>query len=607
MKADFDTLDIYWECSRKGTPKRLASWDELYRMTDMAASDTDKCDNPRLLNAKTKEEWQKHTFSCIDIDRPDDGYVEKIMQSDVMKSFPNIIFIQKSYHGKLHIVYQIPETSDWEIAQYFICRYINEFMEWCDDKGIKFTAADKQKIRSAYPNAEKEYDEGDIDLKFASNRCQPVYINSNEIIVNNNYMEWLPERFKPVCVNDLKTYFSFILTKTGIEMCNENQAGYPFYSFDGDNIFSEISKDLAKSLKDIDLYSKKYLSQNESNLLTDSELDSENGLSLYDYFKAVIKEVKSAAKSYYLKSFSTSSLDSENGLSLYEAGFEARKYKSTTIFDRYSNDFQEVSKHIPYCCDTLTLDFQYDGYETMLDNCISVIRNANISYQAKKDEKKLFKPDCDISSGQRFNTLPEFYFTDGDKITGKDVKKYLKQAIKSACLNAAASINLKRGEITDDVLHNYEEYCCPGMVVATVLYWIDNTCDESIDYKTLIEYFSTVKKEFDKINVGVLANKYKSKHGKLETKEDRLIYGREVVLPKKYAAVEKTVIKVIDEAYPSTNDFDVKDIVELLNNYNGVGVQKKRDGKWTAESVNCLFKKKFGGLKKFKLDRLKKL
>ena len=596
MKANLEKLDIKWECSKLGTPKKLTSWDELHRMTEMASEDLSKDMNPRLLNAKKCEDWTHHTFSCIDIDRPDDGYVEKIMQSNVMGRFSNIIFVQKSYHGKLHIVYQLPDTDDFEIAKLYICAYIQEFMDWCEGKiGVKFTAADKRKIRNSYRIAtdspELIYDEGDIDLKFASNKVQPVYINSNEIIANENYREWHEEEFFGIdrwMVFASELYFKYMVTNVGIQLCDEGKVEHPLYSRDADEVFDK---------------SKEKLSELFTNILNDSELDSKKCLSLYK----IIEEVRNVIQDYYVNLFSNIELDGKKGLSLYKAEPEGRKYRCKALFDRYSNDFQEVSKRIPYCCDTLTLDFQYDGYETMLDNCISVIRNTNISYQAKKDEKKLFKPDYDISSGQRFNALPEFYFTDGEKITGKDVKKYLKQAIKSACLNAAASINLKRGEISDEVLSNYEECCCPGMVVATVLYWIDNTCDESIDYKTLIEYFSTVKKDFDEINVGVLANKYKSKHGRLETKEDKLRYGREVVLPKKYAAVEKTVIEVIDEAYPNTNDFEVKDIVELLNNYNGVGVQKKRDGKWTEESVKRIFNKKFGGLKAFKKSRITKI
>lgn len=75
---------------------------------------------------------------------------------------------------------------------------------------------------------------------------------------------------------------------------------------------------------------------------------------------------------------------------------------------------------------------------------------------------------------------------------------------------------------------------------------------------------------------------------------------------KKYKSIDATVIKVIDEVYPKSNDFKLADIVDLLNNYNGVGVPTKRNGKWTLDTVKGFFEK-FGGLKKFKIHRLRKL
>ena len=602
MKANLEKLGIKWECSKLGTPKKLTSWDELYKMVELASEDKSKDMNPRLLNAKKSEDWTNHTFSCIDIDRPDDGYVEKIMQSNVMQSFSNIIFIQKSYSGKLHIVYQIPETDDFEIARLYICSYIQQFIDWCDEKfGIKFTATDKRQIRNSYRIAtsspELIYDEGDIDLKFASNKVQPVYINSNEIIANENYNEWSAERFFDLdvfMIMYVKEYFKYMVTNIGIQLCNEGKAEYPLYSKDADEVFDE---------------SKGMLSELFTNILNDSELDSEKGLSIGT--KKITEIVRNVIEDYYVKLFSNNNLDGEKGLSIGDTIFAGNNKERkgpnndwATLFDIYSTDFQEVKKMVPYCSNSLVLDYSYDSFEGMIDKCSAILSNKNVSYRTMLSNPTLYKPYIDVRDGIRFDRLPKYYFFD-EKIDGKAAKKYIKQTIKAACLNAAASINNFRETGDASVYSNFEEYCF-GMVLSTVIRWIDSNVSVEVGRKDLIEYFHTVRSEWDKISVGVDVNKYKCVHSKLETKEEIIKYAREVSLPKKYADVDATVIKVIDEAYPKSNDFELSDIVELLNNYNGSGVQTKRNGKWTLDSVKRFFKK-FGGLKGFKMRRLGKL
>lgn len=602
MKADLEKLDIKWECSKLGTPKKLTSWDELYRMTELAEEDSSKDMNPRLLNAKKSEDWTHHTFSCIDIDRPDDGYVEKIMQSNVMQRFSNIIFIQKSYSGKLHIVYQIPFTDDFEIARLYICSYIQQFMDWCEDKfGIKFTATDKRQIRNSYRIAtsspELIYDEGDIDLKFASNKVQPVYINSNEIIANEEYKEWSSEYFFDLdgfMIMYVEEYFKYMVTNVGIQLCNEGIAEYPLYSKDADEVFDK---------------SKGKLSELFVNILNDSELDSEKGLSIGT--KKVTEAVRNIIQDYYVNLFSNSELDSKKCLSIGNTIFVGNNVKtkgpnndSTTLFAIYSTDFQEVKKQVPYCSNSFVLDYSYYSFEGMIDKCSAILSNKDVSYRMLASYPTLFKPYIDVRNGIRFDRLPKYYFFD-EKIDGKTAKKYIKQTIKAACLNAAASINNFNANGDNGVYSNFEEYCF-GMVLSTVIRWIDSNVLVEVGRKDLIEYFHTVRSEWDKISVGVEVNKYKCVHNKLETKEDVIKYAREVSLPKKYADVDATVIKVIDEVYPKSNDFDLADIVDLLNNYNGSGVQTKRNGKWTLDSVKRFFKK-FGGLKGFKMRRLGKL
>lgn len=602
MKADLEKLDIKWECSKLGTPKKLTSWDELYRMTKLAEEDSSKDMNPRLLNAKKIEDWTHHTFSCIDIDRPDDGYVEKIMQSNVMKMFSNIIFIQKSYSGKLHIVYQIPDTDDFEIARLYICSYIQQFIDWCDEKfGIKFTATDKRQIRNSYRIATESpeliYDEGDIDLKFASNKVQPVYINSNEIIANENYNEWSADRFFEfdcLMVMYVKEYFKYMVTNVGIQLCNEGVIEYPLYSKDADEVFGK---------------SKEKLGELFTNILNDSELDSKKCLSIGT--KKVTEAVRNVIKDYYIKLFSNSELDGKKCLSIGNTIFANNNVNtkgpnndSTTLFAIYSTDFQKVKKQVPYCSNSIVLDYGYDSFVGMIDKCTAILSNQNVSYRTMLSHPTLYKPYIDVRYGIRFDRLPKYYFFD-EKIDGKAAKKYIKQTIKAACLNAAASINNFRMNGDNEIYSNFEEYCF-GMVISTVIRWIDNNVKDEVGRKDLLEYFHTVRSEWDKISVGVEVNKYKCLHDKLETKEDIIKYAREVSLPKKYADVEATVIEVIDEAYPSSNEFEIADIVNLLNDYNGTGVQTKRNGKWTSDSVKRFFKK-FGGLKGFKKSRLSKI
>lgn len=602
MKSDLQKLSIKWECSKLGTPKKLTSWDELYKMVELASEDKSKDMNPRLLNAKKSEDWTHHTFSCIDIDRPDDGYVEKIMQSNVMQSFSNIIFIQKSYSGKLHIVYQIPETDDFEIARLYICSYIQQFIDWCDEKfGIKFTATDKRQIRNSYRIAtsspELIYDEGDIDLKFASNKVQPVYINSNEIIANEDYNEWSAKRFFDFdcfMVMYVEEYFKYMVTNVGIQLCNEGKAEYPLYSKDADEVFDE---------------SKGKLSELFTNILNDSELDSNFPDSIGT--KKVIEAVRSVIKDYYVKLFSNNNLDSNFpdtvGNSIFADSNDGKKGPNNDRIgknDIYSTDFQEVKKQVPYCSNSFVLDYSYESFVGMIDKCTAILSNQNVSYRTLLSHPTLYKPYIDVRDGIRFDRLPKYYFFD-EKIDGKDAKKYIKQTIKAACLNAAASINNFKSNGEDGVYSNFEEYCF-GMVISTVIRWIDRNVKDEVGRKDLIEYFHTVRSEWDKISVGVEVNKYKCIHNKLETKEDIIKYAREVSLPKKYKDVEATVIKVINDAYPDSNDFDVSDIVELLNNYNGTGVQTKQGSKWSYKSV-CRFFNKFGGLKGLKMRRLGKL
>lgn len=602
MKANLNKLDIKWECSKLGTPKKLTSWDELYRMTELAEEDSSKDMNPRLLNAKKSEDWAHHTFSCIDIDRPDDGYVEKIMQSNVMLGFSNIIFIQKSYSGKLHIVYQIPDTDDFEIARLRICSYIQQFIEWCQDKlGIKFTATDKRQIRNSYRIAtsspELFYDEGDIDLKFASNKVQPVYINSNEIIANENYNEWSEDRFFDLdvfMVMYVKEYFKYMVTNVGIQLCNEGVIEYPLYSKDADEVFDK---------------SKEKLGELFTNILNDFALDGNFPRTIVA--KKVTEIVRSVIKDYYIKLFSNSELDSNFprtiGDTIFSDPNKGRKEPNNDSTEKngiYSTDFQMVKKQVPYCFNSFILDYSYDNFESMIDKCSAILSKPNVSYRTLLSHPTLYKPYIDIRDGIRFDRLPKYYFFD-EKIDGKVAKKYIKQTIKAACLNAAASINNFKETGDNGVYSNFEEYCF-GMVLSTVIRWVDSNVKDEVGRKDLIEYFHTVRQEWDKISVGVEVNKYKCIHTKLETKEDVIKYAREVSLPKKYADVEATVIKVIDETYPDRNDFNVSDIVELLNNYNGVGVQTKRCGKWSYKSV-CKLLDKFGGLKRFKMGRLGKL
>lgn len=602
MKADLEKLDIKWECSKLGTPKKLTSWDELPRMTKLAEEDSSKDMNPRLLSAKKSEDWTHHTFSCIDIDRPDDGYVEKIMQSNVMQRFSNIIFIQKSYHGKLHIVYQIPDTDDFEIARLYICSYIQQFIDWCKDKfGIKFTAADKRQIRSSYKIATASpdliYDEGDIDLKFVSNRVQPVYINSNEIIVNEEYKEWSAEEFFEMgnwMLADVERYFKYMVTSIGIQLCDEGKAEYPLYSKDADEVFDK---------------SKEKLSELFSNILNDSELDNNFPLSIG--IKKVTEAVRSVIQDYYVKLFSNNNLNSNFPLSIGTYIFadpnvntKGPNNDSTGKIAIYSTDFQKVKKQVPYCSNSFVLDYSYDSFTDMIDKCSAILSNKDVSFRMLASYPTLFKPYIDVRDGIRFDRLPKYYFFD-EKIEGKATKKYIKQTIKAACLNAAASINNFRENGDNGVYSNFEEYCF-GMVLSTVIKWIDRNVKDDIGRKELIEYLHAVRSEWDKISVGVEVNKFKCIHDKLETKEDIIKYAREVSLPKKYKDVEATVIKVIDEAYPNSNSFEIADIVNLLNNYNGAGVQTKRNGKWSYKSV-CRLLDKFGGLKCFKKSRLSKL
>lgn len=602
MKANLEKLGIKWECSKLGTPKNLTSWDELYKMVELASEDKSKDMNPRLLNAKKSEDWAQHTFSCIDIDRPDDGYVEKIMQSNVMQSFSNIIFIQKSYSGKLHIVYQIPETDDFEIARLYICSYIQQFMDWCDEKfGIKFTATDKRQIRNSYRIAtsspELIYDEGDIDLKFASNKVQPVYINSNDIIANEDYNEWSAERFFDLdcfMVMYVKEYFKYMVTNLGIQLCNDGQAEYPLYSKDAAEVFDE---------------SKCKLSELFTNILNDSELDGNFPLTIGT--KKVTEAVRNVIKDYYIKLFNNSNLYSifpdSIRTSIFADQKEGTKGPNNDRIGKntiYSTDFQEVKKQVPYCSNSFVLDYGYDSFVGMIDKCTAILSNQNVSYRTLLSHPTLYKPYIDVREGIRFDRLPKYYFFE-EKIDSKAAKKYIKQTIKAACLNAAASINNFNANVDNEVYSNFEEYCF-GMVLSTVIRWIDSNVSVEVGRKDLIEYFHTVRSEWDKISVGVEVNKYKCVHSKLETKEDIIKYAREVSLPKKYADVEATVIEVIDEAYPDSNDFDVYDIVELLNNYNGVGVQTKQGGEWSYKSV-CRILGKFGGLKTFKMRRLGKL
>ena len=601
MKANLEKLDIKWECSKLGTPKKLTSWDELYKMVELASEDVSKDMNPRILNAKKSEDWTHHTFSCIDIDRPDDGYVEKIMQSNVMQRFNNIIFIQKSYSGKLHIVYQIPDTYDFEIARLYICCYIQQFMDWCDEKfGIKFTATDKRQIRNSYRIAtsspELIYDEGDIDLKFASNKVQPVYINSNEIIANEEYNEWSKEYFFDLdgfMIMYVEEYFKYMVTNIGIQLCNEGVAEYPLYSKDADEVFDK---------------SKGKLSEVFINILNDSELDSEKCLSIGT--KKVTEAVRSVIQEYYVKLFSNNKLGSEKCLSIgthifagYNKEEKGPNNDRRTLFDIYSTDFQKVKKQVPYCSNSFVLDYGY-SFEGMIDKCSAMLSNKDVSYRTIVSHPTLYKPYIDVRDGIRFDRLPKYYFFE-EKIEGKDAKKYIKQTIKAACLNAAASINNFKTNGDNGVYTNFEEYCF-GMVLSTVIRWIDSNIKDEVGRNDLLGFFHTVRSEWDKISVGVEVNKYKCVHNKLETKEDIIKYAREVSLPKKYADVDATVIKVIDEAYPKSNDFEIADIVKLLNDYNGSGVQTKRNGKWTSDSVKRFFKK-FGGLKGFKMRRLGKL
>ncbi len=602
MKADLEKLDIKWECSKLGTPNKLTSWDELLRMTKLAEEDSSKDMNPRLLNAKKIEDWTHHTFSCIDIDRPDDGYVEKIMQSNVMKRFSNIIFIQKSYHGKLHIVYQLPDTDDFEIARLYICSYIQHFMNWCDDKfGIKFTAADKRQIRGSYKIATASpdliYDEGDIDLKFVSNRVQPVYINSNEIIVNGEYKEWYAEDFFELgncMLIYVERYFKYMVTSIGIQLCDEGKAEYPLYSRDADEVFDK---------------SKGKLSELFTNILNDSELDGNFGDSIGT--KKVTEAVRNVIQDYYIKLFSNKELDGNFGDSIGNTIFAAHNKEMKgpnndriAENDIYSTDFQEVKKQVPYCSNSSVLDYGYDSFTDMIDKCSSILSNKDVSFRMLASYPTLFKPYIDVRDGIRFDRLPKYYFFD-EKIEGNDAKKYIKQTIKSACLNAAASINNFNATGDNGIYSNFEEYCfC--MVLSTVIKWIYKNVKDDIGRKELIEYLHAVRSEWDKISVGVEVNKFKCIHDKLETKEDIIKYAREVSLPKKYKDVEATVIEVIDEAYPDSNDFNVNDIVKLLNNYNGVGVQTKQGSKWSYDSVRRILGK-FGGLKGFKMKRLGKL
>ncbi len=513
MKANLEKLDIKWECSKLGTPKKLTSWDELYRMTKLAEEDSSKDMNPRLLNAKKSEDWTHHTFSCIDIDRPDDGYVEKIMQSNIMQRFSNIIFIQKSYSGKLHIVYQIPDTDDFEIARLYICSYIQQFMDWCDDKfGIKFTATDKRQIRNSYRIATESpeliYDEGDIDLKFASNKVQPVYINSNEIIANEEYNEWDAERLFDLdvfMVMYVKEYFKYMVTNVGIQLCNEGVIEYPLYSRDASEVFDK---------------SKEKLSELFTNILKDIELDSNFPLSIGT--KRVTEGVRSVIQDYYVKLFSNNNLDSNFPLSIgtyifanTNVNIKGPNNDSTGKIDVYSTDFQKVKKQIPYCSNSSVLDYGYDSFTDMIDKCSSILSNKDVSFRMLASYPTLFKPYIDVRDGIRFDRLPKYYFFD-EKIEGKDAKKYIKQTIKSACLNAAASINNFNENGDNGIYSNFEEYCfC--MVLSTVIKWIYKNVKDDIGRKELIEYLHAVRSEWDKISVGVEINKFKCIHDKLES------------------------------------------------------------------------------------------
>lgn len=495
--------------------------------------------NPKARNAK-KTSWNYSNCVAFDLDTT---IITDLVLDNVdllFSKITNLVFIQKSFSGKIHMLLAIPECYNENDYQFIsLCYYelirdviydnlYPEEMSVSDSVKYPYLKLDlfssNEKSLLIQNNEIDKLNQHSIDSHNLG-IVQPFYISSNELYFNED-----------ICIDTdiLTEYISLVRNKSYDSLYNDY------------NLYRVNLKKHKSEIKCLDI---------EDILIKDNKVSV--SLSLYIYYnrERVVANVN----------IEDNESDTENE--------NAPEYVNPYDIE------------IPYVANRIDLNFNLDIIErnrifNRMIRFYKTTNGGNILLRPAIYEENIYSVRLNPVMYNKKNENNEIEYL---KIQQGDSRRiHIDQMIKIAYLNEVATANYKNRKI---YVNN---------IIATVKWYVDN-CIERIGYSRnitddlIIERFIRVKELFDSIEIGYTLNSY---YYKSEEKITTLEGWREkglITRQKKYSRIGDNLIEFIKDNGLTDEKMSYEEIANIANENNIATKTSKY--KWDAQKVYKEMKK----------------